>query len=184
MQNFTCPHAQFNASLFTSTMTKSTYAHFMQLLYCFTFHNRTLTAVVYFLKIYCLTKFEYHLSCEKVMHLAHKPAHCNIGTTNGNKNKLPQLMQWKHKGRAEVQHHSLLTSALRERERFMIKFTFWPLYSPGKSSSTHCWEGWSGWAWRTENPFPPPAFEPWAALPLASHYINSRFLQSIKVGCF
>ena len=139
-------------------MTKSTYAHFMQLLYCFTFHNRTLTAVAYFLKIYCLTKFQDHLSCEKVLHLAHKPAHWDIGATNDNKNKLPQSMQWRHNGRAEVQHHSPLTSALRQR--YMINFTLWPLYSPGKSSSTHWWEGWSGWAWRTENPFPPPAFDP------------------------
>jgi len=113
------------------------------------------------------------------MLLAHKPAHWDIGTTNGNKNKLPQLMQWRQKGTAEVQHHSPLTSALRQT--YVINFTLWSLYSPRKSSSTHCREGWYRWAWRTENPFPPPAFEHWTAQPLASHYINSRFLQSTKV---
>jgi len=34
---------------------------------------------------------------------------------------------------------------------------------------------------KKRKPLSPPAFEPWAAQPLASHYINSRFLQSTKV---
>jgi len=43
-------------------------------------------------EFYCLTKFQDHLSCEKVMHLANKPEQWDIGTTNGNKNKLSQSM--------------------------------------------------------------------------------------------